>query len=200
MNTQPERRNAGLPKPPAIKVKIFEIGYGRTGTRSLARAIRLLGIAGMHWGAIHHPQMIEELLDGRLYSCVERYDYVSDFVAPLFREFDEAYPGSKFILTVREESAWLKSFTEHVTRRQLKPGMNFVTFYRMQKFGCFSFEHNPQRILQAYREHNQRVQEYFRDRTKDLLVFDVCAGDGWEKLCRFLGKPVPDQPFPHDKT
>ena len=28
-----------------------------------------------------------------------------------------------------------------------------------------------------------------------LLVFDV--KQGWEPLCKFLGKPVPDTPFPH---
>lgn len=28
-----------------------------------------------------------------------------------------------------------------------------------------------------------------------LLVFEV--KQGWEPLCKFLGKPVPDQPFPH---
>ena len=26
---------------------------------------------------------------------------------------------------------------------------------------------------------------------------DLAAGDGWSKLCPFLGKPVPDAPFPH---
>lgn len=28
-----------------------------------------------------------------------------------------------------------------------------------------------------------------------LLVFE--PKQGWEPLCKFLGKPVPDQPFPH---
>ncbi|MEX2525620.1 MAG: sulfotransferase [Gammaproteobacteria bacterium] len=26
------------------------------------------------------------------------------------------------------------------------------------------------------------------------------AGDGWEPLCRALGLPVPDEPFPHANT
>jgi 3'(2'), 5'-bisphosphate nucleotidase len=29
-----------------------------------------------------------------------------------------------------------------------------------------------------------------------LLVLDITAGEGWEKLCPFLGKPIPDIPFP----
>jgi hypothetical protein len=28
-----------------------------------------------------------------------------------------------------------------------------------------------------------------------LLVFH--PSQGWEPLCKFLGRPVPDQPFPH---
>lgn len=31
-----------------------------------------------------------------------------------------------------------------------------------------------------------------------LLEWEV--GDGWEPLCKFLGKPVPDVPFPHANT
>jgi 3'(2'), 5'-bisphosphate nucleotidase len=38
--------------------------------------------------------------------------------------------------------------------------------------------------------------DYFKDRPQDLLVIDVTAGEGWEKLCPFLGKPTPDIPFP----
>ena len=31
-----------------------------------------------------------------------------------------------------------------------------------------------------------------------LLVFQ--AADGWEPLCRFLGKPVPDTPYPRTNS
>jgi hypothetical protein len=44
--------------------------------------------------------------------------------------------------------------------------------------------------------HQRNVLWYFQDRPSDLLMFDLCGGDGWEKLCSFLGKPIPDQPFP----
>jgi hypothetical protein len=45
-------------------------------------------------------------------------------------------------------------------------------------------------------EHAARVAEYFSGRPDDLLVLDITAGDGWPPLCRFLGRPVPDAPFP----
>lgn len=28
-------------------------------------------------------------------------------------------------------------------------------------------------------------------------LLEYKLSDGWEPLCEFLGKPVPDQPFPH---
>ena len=43
-----------------------------------------------------------------------------------------------------------------------------------------------------------RLQALFRARPGDLL--NVCweTGSGWQELCAFLGKPVPEIPFPHE--
>ena len=50
--------------------------------------------------------------------------------------------------------------------------------------------------VDRYKNHNREVNEYFKDRPDDLLVMDVTAGDGWEKLCPFLGVDIPDIDFP----
>ena len=49
-------------------------------------------------------------------------------------------------------------------------------------------------VLRAkYRMHNNYVQQHC---PKDqLLIYRI--GEGWEPLCNFLGKPIPDVPFPH---
>lgn len=39
--------------------------------------------------------------------------------------------------------------------------------------------------------------DHFKDRQNDLLVVDFTQGAGWEELCGFLGRDVPDIPFPH---
>jgi len=41
------------------------------------------------------------------------------------------------------------------------------------------------------------VMDYFKDRPDDLLIIDICSGEGFEKLAPFLGRPLPAQPFPH---
>ena len=52
----------------------------------------------------------------------------------------------------------------------------------------------------AYEEHRAAVIEHFREKGRDLLVINICAGEGWERLCDFLDVPVPDMPFPHENV
>ena len=32
---------------------------------------------------------------------------------------------------------------------------------------------------------------------EDLLIIDITKGEGWEKLCLFLNKEIPNTEFPH---
>jgi Sulfotransferase domain len=47
-----------------------------------------------------------------------------------------------------------------------------------------------------YERHNEHVR---RAAQADRLL-EWRASDGWEPLCRALGLPVPDEPFPHTNT
>ena len=46
-------------------------------------------------------------------------------------------------------------------------------------------------------KHNNEVKAYFKNRPTDLLILNIREGEGWEKLCPFLGVDVPEVPFPH---
>ena len=46
------------------------------------------------------------------------------------------------------------------------------------------------------KRHNKMVKYYFKDRPGDLLVMDITNGDGWELLCKFLKKPIPNKKVP----
>ncbi len=49
----------------------------------------------------------------------------------------------------------------------------------------------------AFLSHEQRVFDHFKgDQAHRLLTFDLFDGDGFDKLCEFLDRPVPEQPFP----
>ncbi|MGQ9686398.1 MAG: inositol monophosphatase family protein, partial [Thiobacillaceae bacterium] len=174
-------------------MKIFGIGLSKTGTSSLAHALEILGYRVKDYPGIERyvpgdPSCIDPAL-------LEHYDALTDTPIPSFyRELDRAYPGSKFILTVRERAGWLKScqkqFTEKLAAKQNEAHNRlFLDLYGTTVFDTEKFSAGYERFVAG-------VLEYFRDRPRDLLVMDITGGDGWEKLCPFLGKTVPDQPFP----
>jgi hypothetical protein len=50
--------------------------------------------------------------------------------------------------------------------------------------------------MRFYREHNDAVRNWFRDKG---TLLEVCWArqDGWAALCGALDLPRPDEPFPH---
>lgn len=174
-------------------MKIFGIGLSKTGTTSLASALQLLGYRtrdnmGLQ---VYRAGDISSLDLG----VVDAHDALTDTPIPSFyRELDARYPKSKFILTVREREAWLQSckkqFTQKLADKQNEAHQRlFVDLYGTDVFEEEQFARGYDRFVEG-------VTAYFRDRPGDLLVLDVAAGDGWAKLCPFLGVPQPDRAFP----
>lgn len=169
------------------KYKIFGVGMSKTGTTTLARCFEILGL-GPHKSydyQLKHKLLEEKNLD---YVLAQADNYRTFEDSPwyhIYRELDQRYPGSKFILTVRKDSlTHAKSSWAHGVRRGLRSG-GIDPKYLEEK-------------VRIYEEHNNGVLEYFKDRPNDLLVLCWENGDGWEKLCSFLEVPVPkDQPIPH---
>ena len=176
-------------------MKVFGIGLDRTGTTSLTEALALLGFKTLHYP--NDPTTLHELrlqLGGpTTLSVLNRYDALTDSpIAICFMGLDAVYTGSKFILTVRSMMPWLASWHRHMA---LNPPTPQTAWLRQQSLGTEVFE--PETMSAAYDHHFTLVRHYFMERPADLLVLDICGGDGWDKLCRFLGKPVPKLPFPH---
>jgi len=102
----------------------------------------------------------------------------------LYKELDIAYPNSKFILTVRKDSMThtLSSWNHNVKkgRRKGEPNLQYI-----------------KDKISSYENHNNEVKKYFQKRKNDLLILCWEKEDGWEKLCDFLGLPVPNKSIPH---
>ena len=176
--------------------KVFCVGFQKTGTTSLEAALKMLGysvasIFGRDWP-------IEKLRRDYVQTGLEialNHDAVEDMPWPLmYRELDEAFPGSKFILTWREPDRWIKSIVSHF-------GANPAV---LQQFtygddAPFPVGHEDH-YRHVYEMHNAEVRAYFRDRPDDLLEMNLTQGDGWEKLCAFLTVPVPGVPFPRENS
>ena len=89
------------------KTKIFGIGLSRTGTQSLSRALRTLEYRTAHYPNIVYYRLGRADID---INEVKKYDAVTDIpVARFYKELDIAFPGSKFILTIRNAKKWVES-------------------------------------------------------------------------------------------
>lgn len=188
----------GLGMNAGIAGRIFGIGLSKTGTTSLASALNQLGIRTIHWP--HDPRTLSELSAGKYrLSILDKYQATVDLpIAIYYAQLDEEFPGSKFILTVRDLNAWLESARKHFSRPLDTTRMDVRTFSRATTYGTLGF--NEQRFRFVYETHQRNVEAYFRHRPQDLLVLDICAGEGWEGLCPFLGASAPRRPFPHDNS
>ena len=180
--------------------KVFGLGLSKTGTSSLAEALNQLGIRTIHYP--YDKSTFECLRNGRYrLPVLEEYQGAVDIpVAPFFAQLDAEYPGSRFVLTVRDPEAWLRSVELH-WELMMEWCHQYPDFKRFQEFisSCVygSVGFSRERFLYAYETHRRNVACYFRDRPGDLLVLDICGGQGWEALCPFLGLEIPDAPFPH---
>lgn len=172
-----------------MKSKVFCIGFHKTGTTSLEKALELLGYRVTGSFGTRDPNIADKVHD-MADELVARYDAFQDNPWPvLYRDMDEKYPGSKFILTMRSPESWISSQVRDFGLRE--------TPMRQWIYGVGCPEGNEDVYVARYERHNREVLEYFRERPDDLLILDLPRGDGWPELCAFLGEPAPDKPFPH---
>lgn len=178
--------------------KIFGIGLSRTGTTSLHAALNRLGIHSIHW---NNP-MTMDLIDRDDFVLFDAFTDIP--VSYQFEWLYHAFPNSKFIFTVRDAESWEKSITTHYRTRSggatiddvnrsrtLRKFRNKAAYMHHSLYGAFDT------WLDAREAYHRRVEAFFRDKPKErFLELNIVAGEGYDKLCGFLGIPVPDMPFP----
>lgn len=170
-----------------MKNKVFGLGLSKTGTTTLASALSKLNYNSAHFIKVHD---------------FDKYDAITDTPVPvIYQALDHQYPNAKFVLTIRDADDWVRSFKNHIdqkewTRRYTEMRSDAL-LSTMQLYGTICFDR--QKFLDGYQKYNREVKDYFAGR-EDLLIMNICQGDGWEKLCPFLGVPIPNVPFPFKNT
>ncbi len=178
--------------------KVFGIGMPKTGTSSLNAALEILGYRACHFP--HDSTTVSEIRAANFQlSILDTYDALTDVPIPaIYPQLDAAWPSSKFILTVRELESWLTS-SRNADFNQVDaiPGRGSVReYYRELLYGCSVF--SEELFARAFEAHHNKALDYFsREKKSQLLVMDIAGGEGWEVLCPFLGKSIPDCRFPH---
>jgi hypothetical protein len=174
-----------------MKQKVFVIGFHKTGTTSLALALRTLGYSVTGPNRVHDADIGKNTFE-KVKPLIEKYDAFQDNPWPLlYKELDKAYPHSKFILTLRDTESWYQSISAHFKNKS--------TAMRKWIYGIGSPQASKSQYIKRYETHNKDVQNYFKDRPGDLLVMNL-KEDGWEKLATFLKQPLPKTPFPQANT
>jgi hypothetical protein len=122
-------------------------------------------------------------------------------------ELIDAYPEAKVILVERDIEAWYRSF-QHILDPIFRTDFWIASIldpywmgklYRMTilwiegHFGATTLAKGQENCRRVYQEHSAEIR---RVTPKERLL-EYQLGSGWEPLCKFLGKEVPNMPFPN---
>ncbi|QPC71150.1 hypothetical protein HYE68_001902 [Fusarium pseudograminearum] len=207
-------------------MQVLCVGPPRSGTESLQTALLTLGYDHTYhgWDIVYeNPPAASKWfgsVDGNTNITKEDFDEilghcvaVTDAAASVFAaELIAAYPDAKVVLNYREDlDAWHESAIKtllsvwdnwlifalsclgkelfwvwHVYRRFMWPGL----FRALDGDIDSGIERNGKWV---YKEHCNMIRGLV---PKERLL-EWTVQDGWEPLCKFLDKPIPDEPFPH---
>ena len=195
-------------------MKIICAGLGKTGTKSITKALRHLGFVVFDWEEQtfdfldHWVDVFKSGAQPDVKRVYQNADAVVDFPGNFFwEEMLEAFPESKVVLSEREEDSWIKSAVNQLQvinavksrefYRMLSPTARKMYFVLYSYINAISGSTNPSSTCvfrKRYRIHNHRVKSLVPP--GKLLVFNV--KQGWKPLCDFLGCEVPTVAFPHE--
>jgi hypothetical protein len=123
------------------------------------------------------------------------------------KELIEAYPEAKVILVERDVESWARSF-DVILAGAFNPGVlvfrlldplwagrvvGMLKSFLMYYYGASNPKEARANLRDVHRGHNELVRSLVPK--EKLLLFDLASG--WEPLCTFLGKKVPEAPFPY---
>ncbi len=153
--------------------KVFAVGFNKTATTSLHFLFKSLGLRSYHgveWRTCNNIQLLSA------------YDCFSDGVPKDLAKLDKLFPGSKFILQVRDLDSWIYSRLAHIERNKL------LGIFKTGNPDWDNTEHAIKSWIKKRNDHHSYVLSYFKHRTSDLLVINYIRDeDAVNKLIRFLG-------------
>ena len=189
-------------------LKVVGTGLGRTGTKSMQTALVMLGFGPCHHmiEVFRRPESMQLWIDaseGRPdWDAIFRdYNSAVDYPsAAYWRDLTSYYPHAKVLHTVRNPDDWFDSVQATI----LAPGS---ISRREGEDVQARFFASIRRRMPPQPDDRSVMTNFFRFHTEAvtavipperLLVYQM--GEGWERLCKFLGVPVPAATFPSENS
>lgn len=189
-----------------MALSVIGAGFGRTGTESMKMALEILGLGPCHhmWEVIANPAqrtVWRSIARGDAADWNEAfagYRSATDWPSAFFwRELSGFYPDARMLLTLRDADSWYASMEKTILptlRASTDLDSIGVTLIAERVFkGRLD---DRAHAIAVYEQNIADVRGAFDD--DRLYVHEL--GDGWDNLCRFLGQPVPDAPFPRSNS
>jgi hypothetical protein len=127
-----------------------------------------------------------------------RYDHLGQLFEGFYCKLS-VETDCRFVLCERDADEWIermrskgKTNTSRVAIKLMRRGdLSHIAFRRLIKFGTVAFDERTWH--QRYVDHVASVTRWFDQKSMRgrLLRLDLFSGDGWDKLCRFVGRSVP---------
>jgi len=189
------------------KVKYFCIGRNKTGTTSLKIAFKRLGfsvgnqrnaerLAAKYYFRGDFEPIVGYCRNAQVFQDVP-FSYPETY-----KHLDRAYPGSKFILTVRDDAEqWYQSITRFHSKKFGRDGnlptsedlksatyVNKGFIYNVVRVHGTSDDdpYNKEIMISHYNRYNEEVIQYFKDRPEDFLILNVGKAGEYGRLVDFL--------------
>ena len=119
-------------------------------------------------------------------------------------ELIAAYPDAKIVLTLRNVDSWYESVNATVVKSMSNPQLALLALLdpasvgkwkpMLEKMVKWFFDGNLEKNgKQVFRDHYDEIRRLV---PKDRLL-EYKVGEGWDRLCEFLGDDVPNEPFPN---
>jgi hypothetical protein len=197
-----------------MSIEVIGAGFGRTGTLSLKLALERLGYAKCYhmFEVIAHPDHVKiwhqatrgEPVDWP--ALFQGYKATVDWPSCNFWQSQlEQFPEARVILSERDPQRWYDSVMNTIYPGSLArrgsddpadrewADMAFELIWDGTFHGRIE---DRDHAIDVYLAHNEYVKRSVP--AEQLLVFE--AAQGWGPLCKFLGKPIPDEPYPRVNT
>ena len=194
-----------------VTLRLIGAGLPRTGTSSLREALRhLLDAPVYHMSeAFAHPEHASTWVAAIEGDPPVWDDFLAEYAAGVdapfsncWRDLAAAYPDAPVLLSHRRNAEdWHRSMNATVLPRTREMLMRddddpMVPLFRVIFADLFTDADDPEDVMAGYR---RWLVEVRAEIAPERLV-EWQPGDGWEPICRALGVPVPNLPFPHENS